>query len=303
MNFNLIFVLLFIFSKVLLAQKGDSSMYFLNNYELEKSTGLYEKKITSFKYKDKIDKRIDMYNLACAYSLSENIGNCYKYLLLSFEQHDKSYDVKLVFYTDPDFYNMLNDKRWQQFVKEHAKYSFELPDSLLFELSKIAIRDQALYKKLSYLERKYGLKSTRVKQLWTIKDSLNKVNLESVEKLIGDSSVNVLSSKQVGEIFASKCFLVFQHSDTSTMIKYLPIIKSLYDKGETKGENYALLYDRVHVNRFKGLQYYGTQVNTKTNTVYPIKNEINVDKRRKELGMEPLKDYLLKFGIFYTPKR
>jgi len=84
---------------------------------------------------------------------------------------------------------------------------------------------------------------------------------------------------------------------------FLPIIKKLYLDGETKGENYALLYDRNSLYINKGVQYYGTQVNPMDNTVYPIKDEKNVDKRRTELGMIPLKDYLLEFGIIYNPKR
>jgi hypothetical protein len=187
-------------------------------------------------------------------------------------------------------------------VIENGKYEKKLPDSLFFTLSKLAIQDQALYKEIDYNERKYGLKSKKVSAVWKIKDSLNKENFNAIERL-GKEGVNVLNRAEVGQFFATRCFLIIQHSDTASMVKYLPVIKSLYDQGETTGENYALLYDRVQVHRYKGVQYYGTQVNSVTNKPYPIKNEINVDKRRKELGMEPLKDYLLKFGIFYTPKR
>lgn len=36
-------------------------------------------------------------------------------------------------------------------------------------------------------------------------------------------------------------------------------------------------------------------------TYVPIKDEENVDKRRKEMGLIPLKDYLKMFGIDYVP--
>lgn len=87
------------------------------------------------------------------------------------------------------------------------------------------------------------------------------------------------------------------------MVKFLPIIEKMVEKNEIKAESYALLFDRVMLNREKGIQYYGTQVNYEANKIYPIKDEKNVDKRRQELGMEPLKDYLLKFNIIYSPKK
>ncbi|MFN8254817.1 MAG: DUF6624 domain-containing protein [Bacteroidales bacterium] len=50
-------------------------------------------------------------------------------------------------------------------------------------------------------------------------------------------------------------------------------------------------------------QLYGTQLmkNNKTGKyeVCPIKDEINVDKRRAEVGLGPLKDYLIMMGIEY----
>jgi hypothetical protein len=290
------------------AQKKDSSFYFLNKYELKKAIAAYEKKIIKFKYIEVDEKSGDAYNLACAYSLVGNAKNCYKNLKLCFDIEASEKNSKLLnssrdlFFADADFYNMLKDDAWQQFVRQNARYEKQLPDSLFFTLSKIAIRDQALYKEIYYCESKYGLKSKKVANIWKTKDTLNKLNFKSIEDLMNQGT-NVLSATSVGQFFATRCFLVIQHSDTATMVKYLPVIKQLYEKGETSGENYALLYDRVFVNRNKGQQYYGTQVNSETNTPYPIKNEINVDKRRKELGMEPLKDYLLKFGIFYKPKK
>ena len=52
-------------------------------------------------------------------------------------------------------------------------------------------------------------------------------------------------------------------------------------------KNKSYLTDRIMVNR-EGTQIYGTQFNK------PIIDKKNVDKRRKEMGLEPLKDYLKK---------
>jgi hypothetical protein len=285
-----------------LAQSTDSAFYFVNSAcQYDKAIIAYQKKIKTFRYKNILDKKFDLYNLACAYSLKNNESKVYETLKLCFKTDTASGYMGYV--ADPDFYNVVNKKLWRMFLKQNTPTRYKMMnDTLFYNLSKIAIQDQALYKKLNCTEHTFGSQSKEVNKIWDIKDSLNKSNLFLIEKYLADS-VNVLSNAVVGENFANHCFLVIQHSDMGTMSKYLPVIKNLYTKGETDGGNYALLYDRVMLQKEKGVQYYGSQVDLEKNIPYPILDEKNVDKRRKELGMEPIKDYLLRFGIFYKPKR
>ena len=282
---------------------ADSTFIYIQKCEYNKAIRYGEKKAKTFKYSGKyanLEKKIDIYNLACVYALTNNEKKSYEKLEDCMHVDTAGYTSYL---TDPDFYNLVNKKSWFLFLQKNkpARYK-SMNDTLYYNLSKIAIQDQALYNQLSCTERKFGVESKQAKEIWKIKDSLNKENLAMIEKYLADS-INVLSNRVVREGFASHCFLVIQHSDTATMNKYLPIIKKLYEKGETKGENYALLYDRVMLHKENGLQYYGTQVDYEGTKVYPIKDERNVDKRRAALGMEPLKDYLLKFNIIYSPKK
>jgi len=283
------------------SQITDSAFFFLNkNCDYKKAILCYQNKLKIFNYTSTLEKQLDYYNLACAYSLSNNEDKAYENLKTSINIDTSGYGSYII---DPDFYNLSSKKSWFVFMMQNkpAKYK-TMNDSLLYNLSKIAIQDQALYSQLNCTESKYGNSSKQVNKIWAVKDSLNKVNLVIIEKHLADG-INVLSNRIVGDVFSSKCFLVIQHSDSITMNKYLPIIKELYNKGETDGQNYALLYDRVSLPKTKGYQYYGTQVNTDKNLPYPILDEKNVDKRRKELGMEPLKDYLVRFGISYKPKK
>ncbi|HTA62105.1 MAG TPA: OmpA family protein [Bacteroidia bacterium] len=279
----------------------DSALFFLNNNcEYNKAILCYQNKLKTLNYTNILEKQLDYYNLACAYSLNNNADKAYENLKISIKMDTSTFSSYL---TDPDFYNLINKKPWFAFILQNKPTKYKsMNDSLLFNLSKIAIQDQAFYSQLQCAESKYGNVSKQTNKIWAIKDSLNKKNLLMIEKYLADS-INVLSNRVVGNVFSSKCFLVIQHSDSITMKKYLPIIKALYKKGETDGENYALLYDRVSLPKTKGYQYYGTQINTDKNIPYPILDEKNVDKRRKELGMEPLKDYLLRFGILYKPKK
>ena len=295
-------LLIFIFFILIMPIFGqeDSTFYYYHLLEHEKNIKYFKKILKKNDYKNNlISKGVDIHNLACAYSMVKDYKKCFETLntLLKNNGGDEG------FYYDPDFYNVSQTKEWKDLLinyKNKKKLNFQ--DTVFLTLSQIAINDQAFYNDIAFYEKKYGQKSSKVSALWTIKDSLNKANLKLVNHYI-DKGYNVLSDSVVTYRFASKCFLVIQHSDQKTMEYYLPIIKDLFDRKQTKGSNYALLYDRVSVNKNKGVQYYGTQVNTDANQPYEIKDEKNVDKRRAELGMETMASYLQRFNIIYKPKR
>jgi hypothetical protein len=67
------------------------------------------------------------------------------------------------------------------------------------------------------------------------------------------------------------------------------------------------MYDRSRFNENKP-QRYGTHTkyNEKTNSeeLYPLEDETKVDEWRKELGLPPLAEYLVRFNIkFQTNKK
>ena len=90
-----------------------------------------------------------------------------------------------------------------------------------------------------------------------------------------------------------------QHSDSDvkfqeTMLK--EVSKEL-EKGNVSGSDFAYLTDRVQLAQEKP-QVYGTQLdyNTDIAQVYPrnLVDSLNVNKRRKKIGLEPLEEYLNK---------
>ena len=62
----------------------------------------------------------------------------------------------------------------------------------------------------------------------------------------------------------------------------------------------ALLEDRILMRTGKK-QKYGSQVTCPNGVcdVYPIEDPDNVNKRRASVGLEPIEDYLMRFGIEY----
>jgi hypothetical protein len=83
--------------------------------------------------------------------------------------------------------------------------------------------------------------------------------------------------------------------------KYLETLKQAVENGNAKPSEYAFLLDRVNMRQGK-LQIYGSQLMVSTNGksyFFPIKDEPNVNRRRKSVGLPPLEEVALKAGFTY----
>jgi hypothetical protein len=97
--------------------------------------------------------------------------------------------------------------------------------------------------------------------------------------------------------------MVIQHSDLKTQQKYLPMMRTAVKEGKTEARWLALLEDRVALGEGRK-QIYGSQIylNKKTNKSYvaPLEDPDNVDKRRKEVGLDPLSHYLKQWDLIWN---
>jgi hypothetical protein len=110
-----------------------------------------------------------------------------------------------------------------------------------------------------------------------------------------------LGKSLVGARGNQTCFLVIQHADSATQVKYLPVLRQSVEKGESSASDLALLEDRVLMRQGKK-QIYGSQVvfdKMGNNVLYPIEDEKNVNIRRAKVGLQPLEEYAKYFGIQY----
>lgn len=100
-----------------------------------------------------------------------------------------------------------------------------------------------------------------------------------------------------GKEVSNKAWLLVQHADDhpSFQAKALERMEKYLDKDGVSKSNYAFLYDRVAVNHDR-LQLYGTQPTwecTDTGLVLaPMEDPENVNKRRKEMGMDKVEEQL-----------
>jgi hypothetical protein len=130
------------------------------------------------------------------------------------------------------------------------------------------------------------------------------------------TAIDVANTKRVAEIIeafgwpglrfagaaSQTAFLVVQHADNDTQRKYLPLLRDAVKRGDARGDDLALLEDRVRV--FDGKpQLYGSQLSGKPLKFFPIEDEAHVDERRRSIGLPPLAEYAQMFGLTYTPIR
>lgn len=100
-----------------------------------------------------------------------------------------------------------------------------------------------------------------------------------------------------GEQGSSNFWLIVQHSDHNPVFQkeVLEKMKIEVENNNADSREYGLLVDRVMLNTGKA-QVYGTQVayDVELCRAYPrnLADSLNVNKRRAEIGLEPLQEYL-----------
>ena len=130
--------------------------------------------------------------------------------------------------------------------------------------------------------------------LYREKDRILSDNCKRIQALVAD--YGYLGYDKLGRQASDDFWLIVQHCDEHPEFqrKILKMMKPEVEKGNASGQKYAYLTDRVRVNAGEP-QLYGTQVITKEDmwiVPKPLLDSASVDIRRKEVGLEPLKDYL-----------
>lgn len=199
---------------------------------------------------------------------------------------------------DAGLHNLHLDANWNVF-KEKA-----LQKSLAWEpVTKPGLKKEILdIHELDQRDRQYAMtnrnlsKEENARLLFLIKAN-EKITRDKVAGLL--DKYGWLSTSEVGREANETLFLVIIHSDSLAMQeKYLPLLKKAYKKGKATGKHYAMLTDRIALLKQKP-QIYGSQISYATGSpvVYNLYKPEAVDKRRKKMGMIPLRDYLKNWGI------
>lgn len=173
-----------------------------------------------------------------------------------------------------------------------------------FKLSAQEVIDTSALKKQLALIHDRDQKTRTGRNSAAFVQYIDSTNLVQVESLI--SKYGWLGKSFVGGLGNQACFLVIQHADSATQVKYLPLLQKSVEMGESNAPDLALLQDRVLMRQGKK-QIYGSQVVRDEQTggwkFYDIEDEKNVNARRARVGLQPIEEYANFFGIDYKPSK
>lgn len=254
------------------------------------------------------DRKI-IYNYACALSVDNSVirqfDSCFKYLNIVVEL-----DTTVAALIDPYFIPAREDKKWGLFENRlismlNVKYNNPFGNiEYARALWRLRAYDQAYFNEIGIVMRKIGMRSPVASALWKLKFMVQEKSQKELEQLV--AAYGWPEVKDVGAEAAMAAFLVAMHTNDGSQKKYLPMIRLACERKELPWVRYASIYDRCLYNENKP-QKYGTHTRyneqTKAEELYMLEDETKVDEWRKELGLEPLSEYLAKSNIKYQPKQ
>lgn len=263
------------------------SLYKAKNYS--GSSTLYQQ---AFKLEHK--KSTDLYNGACSAALAGDKPTAYKLLNLAFSNGWANVDHLK---KDTDLESLHNDKQWADLVVKMQKKAAELEAGydkpLRGELLSILDDDQQIRAEFMAAVENSGFKTPLADSLGRVMQHKDSINLIKISKILDEKGW--VGKDKIGAQANQAFFLVIQHADLKWQQKYLPMMREAVKKGNAEAGSLALLEDRVALREGKK-QIYGSQIyqNLKNQTYYvaPLEDPDNVDKRRDQVGLGPLAEYV-----------
>ena len=258
----------------------------------------YSKAFESIGWKGVIE---DRYAAACCWALA-NIPDSAFYQLYRIATKANFKGMEQIL-GDTDLFSLHKHKEWLpliEIIKQNKEKAEKYLDKkLVVQLDSLGRIDQQFRAALNHYN--WGTNAyDSIVHLMSYYDSLNTIEVAAILDKYG-----WLGPEVVGEDGSSTLFLVIQHAQIPTQIKYLPMMREAVKNGKAFAGNLALLEDRVALRQGKK-QIYGSQVMRDMETgkffVQPLEDPENVDKRRKEVGLQPLAEYLMHWNIIWDTK-
>lgn len=267
-----------------------------NNKEYRKSVDKY---IEAFKTEQKEAR--DLYNAACSAALIGEKKLALEWLNLALQNGWSNIrHIK----TDSDLTSLHGTKEWDDIINEmqkvvdkrEANYNKPLQAKLLA----IFDDDQSIRQEYIAEEKEFGHQSQQTDSLGKIMMFRDSINLIKVTEILDE--YGWVGADIVGGQANQTLFLVIQHSDLKTQQKYLPMMREAVRNNKASSNALALLEDRVALGEGRR-QIYGSQIgfDNESNKSYvlPLEDPDNVDKRRAEVGLGPLSEYVMRWEIIW----
>ena len=177
--------------------------------------------------------------------------------------------------------------------KNKSKTVTQEPENLVAVLDTIWQKEQTPIRLRDSLIRIYGTES---KEADIYQKEYRKNHAVNIVKIKAILNKNVWpDSTQIGTQGNLTICNVLQHADLKTREHYIPLMKQAVVNKKLEARFLVRAEDRIATDKGE-LQIYGGQMKyypeTKSFNVWPVFDPINIDKRRAEIGLEPIALFL-----------
>ena len=174
-----------------------------------------------------------------------------------------------------------------------TKEPVQTNEQLITMLDSIWISEQQPITLRDSMIELYGADSKEAEKYQLIYEKNHAINEEKITNLL--DSKGWPEKSVIGEQGNWTICNVIQHAENDVRIKYLPMMKEAVLTKQLEPRFLVRAQDRIATEQGQ-LQIYGGQMKyypeTKSFNVWPIIDPENVDKRRAEIGLEPIADFL-----------
>jgi hypothetical protein len=244
----------------------------------------------------------ERYDLARMWAMANQPDSAFPQL---FEAISNIYisDLNFVNYLmiDTCFISLHYDKRWTEFAKKLMVIKNNFDETLISILDTIYNEDQSIRFQIEAIAARQGYECDSVHAIEKIMFKKDSVHLIQIKKILDEKGW--LGPAKIGIEGNRTLWLVIQHSKLAVQEKYLPMMREAVKNKDAFAMNLALLEDRVAIGQGKK-QMYGSQLgyDSIAGTLYPLPliDPDNVDKRRSEVGLDSLQDYLSGFNATWN---
>lgn len=282
------------------------SLYFAGEYL--QSAQMYNTAFAAFRGKGHVN---DRYNAARSWAIGNEPDSAFSHLekIVYKDRYTAHYRLS----ADTAFNGLHRNIRWKNLIDTakaivaatetkyaHLKKLYE-PD-LAARLDSIHESDQYYRRQFEKMEKRYGRESEQIKQLGSktsFNDSINQIKVRQILDTRGWLGPEVVHGGNAA------LFLVVQHAELSMQLQYLPMMREAAKNEKLSYASLAMLEDRVLL-RQNQKQIYGTQMGRDSITgkfyVSPLIDPDMVDKRRAEVGLGPISDYVSHWDLLWDPE-
>lgn len=239
------------------------------------------------------------YQLARAYSKNNNNGQAYQNLRSAIQKDTVGFFKYWYLVQDTFFNSMHKSIEWKKIITQYENKNGGSNIPLFRDLVTIRIRDQEHRKKMANLWQQGKGETKEFKKAILEGKKMDSLNMIRINEII--DQYGYPGKDLVGEASAIP-LLVIQHSTHESRKEHLPLLKKAVENRDISMARLALVIDRIQIHEGEK-QTYGTQYKRNKESghfeFYPIKDLSELDKRRAEAGLSPIKVYARRNNIIW----